>query len=185
MKLIKKHTFKHFNSNNPRSVIFHIDLGTERGTTDWIMNGPKSISYNYYITRDGRVIEFVPFKYGAWHSGVVDRPTEKARAFFSGVNPNKKSVGICYEGRTVQTMPSEAQIKACVELIAYLKQSGVKIDEYFSHQEITSYKPVIVHKFEKAVRERLPDSQSKEEKIKALQTQIMVLIQQLLALLKK
>lgn len=151
MEIIRKPTFKHFNSNNPVSVIFHIDLGTAEGTTDWILNGPKSVSYNYYITKEGVVIEFVPYDKGAWHSGVVFQPTPEAKSFYGSTNPNKKSIGICYEGREVNTEANEAQIKAGKELIEFIKSRGVKIKKYFIHKELTSYKPQVVATFRDAV----------------------------------
>ena len=150
MNLVKKHTFKHFDTNDPSSIIFHIDLGTEKGTLDWILNGTKSVSYNYYISRKGTIYELVPFSKGAWHSGVVHRPTDKAKAFYGNTNPNKKSIGICYEGRTVKTKANDKQIKACAELIS---QVLPKVDHYFTHQEVTSYKPEIVSDFKERVLE--------------------------------
>lgn len=168
MNIIKKHTFKHFDENEPVSIVYHIDLGTEAGTLDWILNGPKSVSYNYYITRDGRVIELVPWHFGAWHSGVVHRPTERAKEFFSEmvpegrgmvqkpVNPNKKSIGVCYEGMTEFTKATEAQVKSGYNLRNYLAEETGREFEDFAHQEITSYKPNIVHDFKKRVLDYKP-----------------------------
>jgi|3_EtaG_2_1085321.scaffolds.fasta_scaffold24058_4 N-acetyl-anhydromuramyl-L-alanine amidase AmpD len=151
MKITKKHTWKHYKTGNPVSVIGHICLGTERGTTDWILNGPKSISYNYYITKQGEVIEFVPYNKGAWHSGVVHKPTKRAKDFFGDTNPNSMSIGICYEGRTVDTRPNQKQKEAGRELVAWLSKK-VKIQEFFYHKEITSYKPEVVKEFVDAIK---------------------------------
>ena len=155
MNMIKKHTFKHFETNKPQSVIFHIDLGTEAGTTDWILNGPTSVSYNYYITRKGDIIEFVPYYLGAWHAGVVSSPTAEAKAFYGKNNPNLRSIGVCYEGKTVGTKATSKQINAGKELIKFLNEKN-KIKKYFIHQELTSYKPKIVKLFKRVVIPKKP-----------------------------
>jgi len=170
MKIVKRHTWKHYNFGTPESIIFHIDLGTERGTTNWILTGPKSISYNYYIPRHGEyVIEFVPYQYGAWHSGVVSDPTPKAEKFYAGMNPNKRSIGICYEGKTVNTKPNAKQIALAKELNEYLKKK-TNIKEHFAHVEITDYKPKVVLEFKDAVLKK--EEKKKCKKCKRYESRI-------------
>lgn len=118
----------------PKCYVLHCDLGTEESTRGVIVDSPKSVSYNYYINKDGEVIEYVPFGFEAWHSGVVHNPTPEAKKFFGNKNPNSMSVGICFESRGEDANAKQEQ--AIRDLIS---EHGLM--PIFAHKEITSYKP--------------------------------------------
>lgn len=126
--------YKHGPEIKPKCYILHTDIGTEKGTLDWLENSGKSISYNYYVNKKGEVTELVPFGYEAWHSGVVFEPTEQARKFFGNKNPNSMSCGICFEGKGEDA--NELQKEAIKKLI---EEHGLM--PIFAHIEITSHKP--------------------------------------------
>lgn len=117
----------------PKCYILHTDLGTERGTRETIY-GTRSVSYNYYVTKDGRVIDYVPAGFTAWHAGVVSNPTPEAKKFFGNKNPNSMSIGICFEGRGEDANPIQEQ-----KIRELISEHGVM--PIFAHKEITDYKP--------------------------------------------
>jgi N-acetyl-anhydromuramyl-L-alanine amidase AmpD len=172
-KIRQRHTDKHFAEGNPASVITHVDLGTFERTKS-VIDGDKNRSYNYYIRREKpEVIEFVPKSYGAWHAGRVNKPTDRARRFFGDVNPNKQSVGICYEGKPVDSNgkvtwqwdnvvdgepPTDEQVQIATWLIGHLKLADVPL---FSHKEIARDKPPIVKQFNKDIKKELKRARSR------------------------
>jgi len=138
-------------------IVGHIDLGTEKGTINEILNGSRSASYHWYIPKHAKyVVEFVPQEKSAWHAGVLHNPDQSLGKLLGGANemiesgePNRYSYGICYEGRYVTTEPNEAQVALAVELA---KEKGIDHLPWVEHWLLTSYKPRIVTKFVEAVR---------------------------------
>jgi N-acetyl-anhydromuramyl-L-alanine amidase AmpD len=155
MKIIKKHTSKKFDTNDPKSIIFHIDLGTEAGTINEIFNTSNPVSYNYYITTSGEIYEFVPYKYGSWHAGRKLKPIKRARDFFGDINPNKKSIGICYEGSTATTKATSLQVQSCAWLIMNKLPT---VEEYFTHKDTAIDKSIVVKDFQNRVLKFIKDS---------------------------
>ena len=162
LEIKEQHTTKRYPQPliKANAIIGHIDLGTEAGTVNEILNGPRSGSYHWYIPRHGKyVIEFVPQNETAWHAGVLHKPEAATWELLGGVNrviesgePNYFAYGICYEGLTDNTEPTERQIKLAAELVK-LK----KIDQlpWFEHWRVTSYKPKVVTYFVKGVTDLL------------------------------
>ncbi len=138
--MIIDHINKYWDKQNGlKAIVLHTDLGTYKSTYDWLFNGSKSASYNYYVKKNGEVHEWVHYNKQAWHAGVVFEPTTEVKALFGNTNPNKISVGICYEGKG--TLATTAQVKSIANLI---KQFSLQHLPIFSHHEITSYKPLVV-----------------------------------------
>jgi hypothetical protein len=156
----KMHVDKCYDTVQEIANIGHIDLGTERGTVNEIVNSTKTASYNWYIPRHAEyVIEFVPRGKASWHAGRISNPTDLATKLFGGKNklvdsgePNNLGYGICYEGLTVDTEPTKAQVELCAELIKYLK---LEDKPFIEHWQVTDYKPRIVTKFVERVNELL------------------------------
>lgn len=156
IEIKKNHTTKCYDKVTPIAVIMHIDLGREAGTINEILNTTKSASYNWYIPRHGKyVIEFVPFGKAAWHAGRISNPTAHATKLLGGANnlidsgePNNISYGICYEGLTVDTPPTQEQIELAARLMRYFKIDDLPV---IAHWEVTDYKPRIVSKFVEGV----------------------------------
>lgn len=138
--MIIDHTNKCWDElNGKKAVVLHTDLGTYMGTYDWIFNGPKSVSYNYYVRKNGEVHEWVPAYKQAWHAGTVYNPTPQARSVIGDTNPNRVTVGVCYEGRGEKA--TEKQVSAIVGL---LRSQSLEKLPLFAHVEITDYKPKVV-----------------------------------------
>lgn len=119
---------------DPKCYILHTDMGSYEGTYNEIVNGPRSVSYNLYVKKDGTVVEFVPVGITAWHSGVVHNPTPEAKKFFGNKNPNSMSIGICFEGRG-----EDANAKQEQTIRDIIQENGLM--PIFAHKEITDYKP--------------------------------------------
>lgn len=138
----------------PKCYILHTDMGSYEGTRNEIVNGTRSVSYNYYVRKDGSVVEFVPYGVTAWHSGVVHNPTPEAEKFFGKKNPNSMSVGICFEGRGENANAKQEQkIRELIEDI------GLK--RIFAHKEITDYKPQSPLNLKRKLLEKKTDEQQK------------------------
>jgi len=160
--IIIKHTKKRYNSplRAENAIIGHIDLGTEAGTTNEILNGTKSGSYHWYIPRHGKyVIEFVPKNKAAWHAGRLSNPLPGLQAILGGPNeriesgePNWYAYGICYEGISVTTEPNEDQIDLAVQLMRMKKIHNLPVH---AHYEITDYKPLVVESFVSGIKNLL------------------------------
>lgn len=161
---------KYFKENQPIANIFHADLGTYESTKA-TLEGVKSVSYNYYIRRGvDEIVEFVPQKYGAWHAGVVHKPTKRAKDVFGSRNPNKYSVGICFESKPVDARgvvtydwskvvdgqkATDQQVRLAKHLLLHL---GTGKLPNFAHREITSYKPKCVLDFVQRLEKELAES---------------------------
>lgn len=162
IEIQKHHTTKHYNNGlkGENAIIGHIDLGTEAGTINEIVNGTRSASYHWYIPRHAKyVVEFVPQDKAAWHAGVIHEPVDEVQGLFGGEDgnidsgePNWYSYGICYEGLTTSTKPTDAQIKLAVELVKYKKLDHLP---WVEHWKVTSYKPKIVTEFVEGVQKLL------------------------------
>jgi len=156
------HTKKAYNSplRAENAVIGHIDLGTEKGTINEILNGTRSGSYHWYIPRHGKyVIEFVPKNKAAWHAGRLSNPLPGLQAILGGPNeriesgePNWYAYGICYEGISVTTEPNEDQIDLAVQLMRMKKIHNLPVH---AHYEITDYKPLVVESFVSGIKNLL------------------------------
>lgn len=90
-------------------------------------NGWAGIGYHFYVRKDGSVYQGRPIDWIGAHAGAS-----------SGYN--KKSVGICFEGKydsTDKSMPA-AQLKAGQELVSYVKSKYPTIKEIKKHSECTA-----------------------------------------------
>jgi len=162
IEIIKKHTSKAYQSplRSENAVVGHIDLGTEAGTTDEILNGVRSGSYHWYIPRHAKyVIEFVPKEKAAWHAGRLSNPEPGLAAILGGPNeqiesgePNWYAYGICYEGITASTPANAEQIDLAVQLMRLKKIHTLPV---IAHYQITDYKPRIVESFVTGIRKLL------------------------------
>jgi len=157
-----QHTKKRHNAPliAENAIVGHIDLGTEVGTVNEIINGTASGSYHWYIPRHAKyVVEFVPKDKAAWHAGRLSNPLPGLEKIFGGPNeqiesgePNWYAYGICYEGLTVTTEPTEGQIDLAVQLMRMKKIHELPV---YAHYEITDYKPLVVESFVSGIKNLL------------------------------
>lgn len=153
IEIRKMPTTKKYKRYGLTSMVGHIDLGTEAGTIDEILNGTRSASYNFYVPRHAKyIVEFVPLEESAWHAGVIHEPDQSllggllggADKVITSGEPNRWAGGGCYEGRTTTTEPTQGQIELAHKYMMYKKKEHLP---WFSHWQITSYKPRVVSKF--------------------------------------
>jgi hypothetical protein len=161
IKIKKMHTEKQYDLYGEKAIIGHIDLGTEAGTINEILNGSRSASYNWYIPRHAEyVIEFVPKGRGSFHAGVIHQPDQKLlgerlggkNKMIESGEPNRWAYGVCAEGRETTTPASQKQINLAHELMLYKKLNHLP---WYSHWQITSYKPRIVSVFVDGIMKKL------------------------------
>lgn len=190
--LVNKYIPKHHNSVELEYTVLHVDLGTAKGTYNHLKN-VASASYHDYIPRSGNdIYNFVPHDKGAWHSGKVSNPS----VIYPSGSPNRKSYGLCYEGRPVDKngrptfnwdnvvdgeRASDSQVLRAAHRII---DAGMADKPIFAHQELTSYKPKIVLDFRDRVVAKI------KELVEPVPTAIPVLLStatndQLLAELKR
>lgn len=78
-----------------RWVVVHSDASpSEQATIGWLQNPEVRASYHLYITRDGRVIRFVPDEESAWSCG------GPGKSFWGGINGiNSYSLSVSFANR--------------------------------------------------------------------------------------
>lgn len=162
IEIRQKHTTKCYNSplKEENMIIGHIDLGTEAGTVNEILNGSRSASYHWYIPRHANyVIEFVPKEKSSWGAGVLHEADQSLGKLLGGANeliesgePNNYAYNICYEGRYTTSSPNEGQIELAVKL---MKEKGIDHLRIEPHWKVTSYKPIIVTEFTEGIKKLL------------------------------
>jgi len=168
----------YWKGNDPASIVLHTTAGYGvEGAVQTLL--ARGLSYNYIID-DGQVYHLVDWVNSAWHAGVVRQPNLRARTFFNGVNPNKKSVGIAFTyPRTGDIAElSEADVNAAVKLIKMIGREAdqrYNADNIFYHQEITIDKPKIVKGYRDQVLDGLVGD--KDEKDAGENTRLKLLIQ--------
>ena len=161
------------------SLIFHTTLGSS-ALSSWNWLDHIDLSYHYIIDDNGDVYHAVEHDRVAWHAGVVSKPNARVVSHFKGVNPNKPSIGIAFT-RNGHLKLTEAQVKACVKLI---KDNNWTELPFFTHQEITSYKPVVVNKYLDQVKGALAGDKGSDFKVTLLKQLIAKLTLLLAEMLK-
>ena len=161
-KVIKNYIKKHYDTPPTMEfTIVHVDLGTYTGTVA-TLKGVKSASYHDYARRKvAEIVEFVPIKFSAWHSGVVSKPIQAVVDLLKGRNPNRVAYGICYEGRPVDkkgriarnwdraseygAVDGQSATDEQIDMLArQIMAKGMGDKPIFSHVDVTSYKPKVV-----------------------------------------
>ena len=146
------------------SVVLHTLFGSIDGSYEHLKN--IQLSYNYLIAEDGEIFEMIPPNRCSWHAGVKNEPNDRAREFFGGDNPNRRSLGIGFE-RNGEASLTKPQSRQCANLIKELRETaGYSLDTLFAHPEITSYKPEEVKNYKRQVEEALSGNKGKKKEEK-------------------
>lgn len=67
LKIIRKPTVNHGGGHTPHTIVLHYCGGYWKGTQSHVADPKTEVSYHYYVSREGEVIEFVPPNRVAWH----------------------------------------------------------------------------------------------------------------------
>ena len=101
---------------SPSLVICHWMAGTLEGTIQHFQNKDSQVSAHFGVGRNGRVVQFVPLRATAWHSGHW--------------LTNLKSIGIEFEGAPGVAITEEAY-RSGRELLKLIQgQTGIVPSEY-------------------------------------------------------
>lgn len=121
MKLVKKHGLFR---NRPRAfkptrvILHHTAGGTLAGAESTLK--VRGLGYHYMIEKNGGVVEYVP----------ADRFTAHA------YKANLGTVGVSFIGGGKYGAANDKQLKACVELLKYLKATYPSIKEVTGHKHV-------------------------------------------------
>ena len=118
-----------------QNIVLHSSDGREAGDIA-TLTGNK-VSSNYYVTRAGKVFQFVKDKDTAFHAGAVFKPKFFSNAATLGIEQEHFDPDI-KAGRPKNENWPDAQIKAVAELVAFLCQEhGLdETDDIKTHAQI-------------------------------------------------
>lgn len=144
-------------------MIVHTSLGSYRGTISWLRDNPVQASYHFFIPKNktNPIIQFREINTSSWHSGRYNQPNEKVKEIFKGENPNKYSIGICYEGNEGEKANSW-QILAAKTLIT---DNGWQDLPVLAHREIAIDKPREVYDFRDGILQAISSQDYKCKKL--------------------
>lgn len=173
--LIKSHTNKSYATNDIAYIVTHVDLGTAKSTKNCI-EGVQSKSYHEYVNKDDDTIrQYVPLDKGAWHSGNINKPTNRGARIIGNTSPNRSSYALCFEAAPVDAMgnvtfnwdivkdgkmPTDDQIKRGAQRIIDLGLDHLPI---IAHVEITSWKPKVVLEVNKKLNQYISELRQEED----------------------
>jgi len=142
-------------------IILHTTLGSYEGTIQELTKRGNP-SAHFVIGRDARVARLVPMGFGAWHAGVINNPSIRAKAVCRKniwgqiKNPNRYSIGIEHAAgwdidrdgviESWEQLFNPAMIKRSAELILYIEKTlNISFPSKYilTHRDITSYKPYL------------------------------------------
>jgi N-acetyl-anhydromuramyl-L-alanine amidase AmpD len=119
--------------NGIQGIVLHASDGREGGDINTLTGHDKDhqVSSNYYVTRDGRIYQFVPDGDTAWHAGRNLVPVH------GKVYDNSNTIGIEQEHYDGKEEWSPAQVAATARLVAMLKAKyGLKDNDIIGHSDI-------------------------------------------------
>lgn len=174
--------------NTGEAIMLHTTLGNNYEGAESTLRS-RHLSYHYIIDEDGLIYKLVDISRSAWHAGVTEQMSFRAKSFFGSTNPNRRTIGIAFV-RNRHISLTDAQRWSAVELIKDIgARTGVRYtaDNIFAHHEVTVYKPLeVFEKYRTQVVQDLvgfKDETDKQEK--SLMLLIIQYLQQLVKQLKE
>lgn len=119
MEINKSLTARYYGSRDncePKMIVVHYTAGSEKGDIR-VLSGQtgRKVSSHYYITKKGKIFQFVDERLTAFHAGSSKwKGYEKFE--WPGYSVNKVSIGVELENSGYELYP-EAQIEALSELV--------------------------------------------------------------------
>jgi N-acetyl-anhydromuramyl-L-alanine amidase AmpD len=116
--------------NKIQGIVIHSSDGTESSDVNTLRGGDPNhrVSSHYYVTRDGRIYQFVPDQDTAWHAGeTLDNQRYG----------NSATIGIEQEHIDGKQDWPDAQVNAAARLTAHLKGAyQLGDDQIYGHSQI-------------------------------------------------
>lgn len=118
----------------PSGIILHHTAGTETSDVPTLTRPGTGVSSNDYITKQGRIMELVPFPRRAWHAGTRDA-SQAGKYFYDG-NTNYWGIEIENRGNGSDPYP-KAQVDAVIWRCRRLKEKWGLYDpsQIFRHRD--------------------------------------------------
>jgi N-acetyl-anhydromuramyl-L-alanine amidase AmpD len=115
-------------------VVLHGTVGSDAGDFGWLSQGGAPgapVSYHYWISRRGRIVNFVPPARQAFHAGISEWKGRKS--------VNNFSIGVGLSNLGVRTdVYTEAQYTAAGWLCALLHKHHVQgFENYVGHHHVS------------------------------------------------
>lgn len=108
---------------SPRGVMVHYDVSSsDAGGLAYLLSAEASrrqVSYNFYVTRAGKIYRLVPPGRRAWHAGKCF----PSSAAFNYRDANSAFVGVCFANNGKEAVTPQ-QMQAAVWLIAQLGRNN-------------------------------------------------------------
>lgn len=133
--------------HKPVSICCHIVSGTLSSMDSWFNDSRVQASAHFGVGLQGQIHQYVDTERMSWANGVVETgATWPLLKKYPGINPNKISISIEFEGSHPNSdagkfwAPNEAQIMAGAHLIAYLAFTyGIPLtrETVFGHYEVS------------------------------------------------
>ena len=120
------------------AIVNHVSGGYWSSNYNWIMNPSSNASYNYYVKKNGEIVQFVEESNAAYANGRIEKPNW--RLLKPNINPNLYSISISREGHNHEA-PTNEQYKSILELHQMLiKKYNIPItrDHIIGHYMIDS-----------------------------------------------
>lgn len=143
MVITKSHLINHYYSRdglNPFLIILHIAEGNAQQVDSTFKYEEKSS--NYFVLKNGDVIEYVPEELAAWTQGIIDRPTARLVKEWLKENPygklNKVCLSIEHEGYGHEDITPEQKFSTLNLIKSMCKKWNIPTDRehILRHQEI-------------------------------------------------
>lgn len=101
------------------AVVMHVAAGSCPGMTSWFANPSSQVSAHFGICKNGEVIQYVELWASAWHAGICSRWTTVANRWCgSGINPNRRTIGIELELKPGERIEDYPAMLASAEIMA-------------------------------------------------------------------
>lgn len=117
-------------------IVIHYTAGngdTAKNNGLYFKNNLTGTSAHFFVDRDGKIVKSVPLNYTAWAVGGAKYNTKGGKFYKTATNSNSVSIELC---DNLKKDPSEAQIKAVIKVIKYIRKYCVNANYLIRHYDV-------------------------------------------------